>query len=109
MTTNFGSLTIGASAQHIVATLTKGTKLFIQSAPGNTGNVKIGGSSTITSDNTTPGVFLSASADTNADGSKQAGATWSVESHDVNTIEFSAYWVHGTHAGDIVMWETHTN
>lgn len=77
--------------------------------PGNTGAGKIGGAG-LTADNTTPGVWLTSTTSTNSDGSKQPGANWSLESYgDHNVIDASTYYVHGTHAGDLVNYEYHVN
>lgn len=107
MITVWGTLTIGAAAVAIPAVAGGACKLSFQVAPGATGSVKIGGAG-LTSDNTTPGTFLSSSSATNADGSEQAGGFWSVEAHeDVNVIHPETYNVHGTHAGDLVFYEYH--
>ena len=85
----------------------KCSKLSFQVAPLATGGVKIG-SAGLTSDNTTPGTFLSSTAGTNPDGSPQPGAAWSVESQEDRLVIYPAqYYVHGTHAGDKVMYEYH--
>ncbi len=87
-------------------------KLFLQIGPGATGGVKVGGTSglTINIPDTTPGTWLSSSAGTNADTSKQPGGAWVIESQeDKNSIHPEEYFVHGTHAGDLVNYEIHTN
>lgn len=104
----WGSLTITGTALRIVSTKTKACKLTIQSAPGNSGNIKIGNSSTMTADNTTPGTFLAATSATNPDSSPQPGQFWSLESHcDSNTLDISQYYINGTTSGDVVMWSYH--
>ena len=109
MTTNWGKLTIGSAPIQISTTRLKCCKLSFQVAPGATGAIKIGGAG-LTPDNSTAGTYLEPSSGVNKDGSAQAGGLWSVESYtDANTIDASAYHVHGTHAGDIVFYEYHQN
>ncbi len=103
----WGTLTIGASPVRIATSKLKVCKLSFQSAPGNQGNVKIGSSTMTTADNTTPGTFLSPSTTTNPDASESAGDMWSVETDDSNTLDASAFYVHGTNAGDLVMYSYH--
>jgi hypothetical protein len=64
----------------------------------------------VTPTNSTAGTLLNPSSNVNKDGSAQSGSLWSVESYtDANTIDASAYYVHGTHAGDLVFYEYHQN
>ncbi|HEX3743293.1 MAG TPA: hypothetical protein VHW09_05175 [Bryobacteraceae bacterium] len=109
MTTKWGTLTIGSTSVQISTTQLKCCKLSFQVAPGDSGSVKIGGSG-LTADTSTPGTYLDPSSGVNKDSSAQTGALWSVESYsDANTIDASAYHVHGTHAGDLVFYEYHQN
>jgi hypothetical protein len=111
MTSVFGTLVIGATPVQVPFTGTGVCKLFLQIGPGATGGVKIGGAGvTINIPDTTPGTWLSSSAGTNADTSLQPGGSWVIESQeDKNTVHPGAYFIHGTHAGDLVNYEYHTN
>ena len=109
MTTRWGTLTIGSAPVQISATQLRCCKLSLQVAPGDSGSVKIGGPG-LTADLSTPGIYLDPANSVNKDGSQQAGGLWSVESYqDSNTIDASGYYVHGTHAGDLVFYEYHQN
>lgn len=109
MTTVWGTLTIGAAPVQISTAHLQCCKLSFQVAPGNSGSTKIGGPA-LTPDASTPGTYLAPSNSVNKDGSAQAGSLWSVESYaDANSIDASAYHVHGTHAGDLVFYEYHQN
>lgn len=110
MNSTWGILTIGASPVRITTDqLVRVSKLSFQVAPGATGAVKVGGAG-LTTDNTTPGTVLDATAGTNPDGSAQPGGSWGLGSNeDANTIHPSQYYVHGTHAGDLVFYEYHQN
>jgi hypothetical protein len=109
MTTVWGTLTIGSAPVQISAAHLKCCKLSFQVAPGDSGSIKIGGPA-VTPANSTPGTYLNPSANVNKDGSAQAGSMWSVESYtDADTIDASTYYVHGTHAGDVVFYEYHQN
>jgi hypothetical protein len=109
MTTTWGTLTIGFAPVQISATQLRCCKLSFQTAPGDSGCVKIGGPG-LTSDTTTPGTYLDSTSSVNKDGSPQSGGLWSVESYqDCNTIDASSDHVHGTHAGDLVFYEYHQN
>lgn len=100
MTSTFGFLTIGANPVQISATHIGACKLFVQVAPGATGVVKIGGSSALTMDNTTGGTFLIPGSGSNP------GEDWSIEDHvNCNTVNIEQYFFHGTHAGDVLMWQ----
>jgi hypothetical protein len=109
MTTVWGTLTIGLAPVQISATQVACCKLSFQVAPGDKGAVKIGGAG-LTADTATPGTYLDPASGVNGDGSPQSGGSWSVESYqDCNTIDASQYHVHGTHAGDLVIYEYHQN
>ena len=109
MTTTWGTLTIGDVPIQISTAHLKCCKLSFQVAPGNSGSIKIGGPG-LTPDTSTPGTYLAPSSNVNKDGSAQAGGMWSVESYqDSNTLDASSYRVHGTHAGDLVLYEYHQN
>ncbi|HUB83230.1 MAG TPA: hypothetical protein VMB03_30725 [Bryobacteraceae bacterium] len=109
MTTTWGTLSIGSAPVRISTTHLKCCKLSFQVAPGDTGSIKIGGPD-VTPDTSTPGTYLEPSSSVNKDGSAQAGSLWSVESYtDANTIDAASYYVHGTHAGDMVFYEYHQN
>jgi len=98
MTSVFSSVTIGSTPVQITANHLLVCKLFLQSAPGNSGLVKIGGSSSLTMDNSTAGIYLVPGAGGNP------GEDWSIESSDSrNTISVEQYWIHGGNAGDVVM------
>lgn len=106
----FGILTIGVTPVQISATKLKACKLQVQLAPGATGNGKVGVIPTLTNDNTTPGTFLSPNSNVNPDGSSPSGDAWSVQSYcDANTLDISQYYFHGTHAGDLLMYNYHVN
>lgn len=107
MTTVWGTLTIGSTPVQVSATRLRCCKISFQVAPGDKGAVKIGGAG-LTSNNTTPGIYLNPSSSLNADGSAQSGGLWSVESYqDSNALDASSFHVHGTHAGDLVFYEYH--
>ena len=109
MTTKWGTLTIGSAPTQISTAVLRCCKLSFQVAPGDSGSIKIGGPG-LTPDTSTPGTYLEPSSGVNKDGSAQAGSLWSVESYtDANTIDASKYYVHGTHAGDVVFYEYHQN
>ena len=107
MTSVWGMLTIGLTPVQISATPLRCCKLCFQVAPCDRGSIKIGGNG-LTPDASTPGTYLDPVSGVNPDGSSQSGGLWSVESYqDANTIDASAYHVHGTHAGDLVYYEYH--
>lgn len=109
MTTVWGKLTIGSAPVQISTTHLRCCKISFQVAPADSGSVKIGGAG-LTPDTSTPGIYLNPSSIVNKDGSAQAGGIWSVEScQDSNTIDASTYYVHGTHAGDLVFYEYQQN
>jgi hypothetical protein len=100
----WSNITIGSAPVPLSADFQRVCKIFVQSAPGNQGNLKIGAVETCTtSDATTPGSFLSPSTAVNPDGSRQAGDSWTVESHDTLTLFPTKYVVHGTTPGDIAL------
>jgi hypothetical protein len=109
MITVWGTLTIGSAPVQVSARQLRCCKLSFQVAPGDSGSIKIGGSG-LTPDTSTPGTYLSPSSGVNKDGSAQGGGLWSVESYtDANELDASKYYVHGTHAGDLVFYEYHQN
>lgn len=109
MTSFFGSVTIGANPVQITNPLAnngKCAKLFVQMAPGNTGSAKVGRIPNLGTSTGTPGVYLASTSQTNPDASAQPGGSWVIESYsDENNINPLDYYFHGTHAGDILMWE----
>ena len=116
MTTYFGILTIGATPVQLPADpdgrplFPRCNKLFVQHAPGNTGNFKVGGNASLTAAITTPGVYVqpAAAGVANPDASVPPGGSWSVESHsNDNDIVGTQYFFHGSHAGDKLMYEIH--
>jgi hypothetical protein len=97
----FGILTVGVVAQRLPANLDRAAKLFIQNAPGNTGNIKIGTDLAMTSDATTPGTFLAP-----GDDATSPGGSWSLETQtERNTIDVQKYAFHGSNAGDSILYE----
>ena len=109
MTTVWGVLTIGATPVRISTTALPVCKLAFQVAPSATGSVKIGATG-LTTDNTTGGSYLWPTANTAPDGSALAGSMWAIEDQgNRNTIDASAYFVHGTHAGDKVHYQYNVN
>jgi hypothetical protein len=110
MTTYFGTLTLGATPVQLPVYFPKVNKLFVQHAPGNTGNFKVGGNSALTMLNTTPGIYVQplAAGVANPDGSLPPGGNWAVESHSrKNDIVVNQYFFQGAHAGDLLMYEIH--
>jgi len=114
MQTYFGFLTIGAAPVQIPAFDGQNSfgnpcrgvcKLLVQAAPGNTAAIKIGGAPNMTADNTTAGIFVAAPT-----AAGMPGGSWEVESQqEHNEIMISQYYFHGSHAGDIVMYELHVS
>ena len=108
MTTYFGTLTIGASSVQLPNYFPRCNKLFVQHAPGNTGNFKVGGNVSLTTDTTTPGIYVqpAPAGAANPDASVPPGGSWSMkaDSND-NDLVVSQYFFHGTHAGDKLMYE----
>jgi hypothetical protein len=114
MQTYFGTLTIGAAPVQIPATAFSGNlssfagsakvnKISVQLAPGNTGVSKVGGSANMTSDNTTPGIFLAPNTV-----AADPGGSWTVESYgNVNDVALNQYFFQGTVPGDKLMYEIH--
>jgi hypothetical protein len=103
MTAYFGTITIGADPIQIPSPTVDGkvNKLFVQHAPGNTGVFKVGRLPGLTTDNTTPGIFVAPNT-TETD----PGGDWSIESPgEKNDINLSEYRFHGTHAGDLLHWQ----
>ena len=110
MTTYFGTLTIGASPVQLPTDFPAVNKLFVQHAPGNTGNFKVGGNSQLGMTTATPGTTVAPlqSGIANPDSSVPAGGAWSVESYsDRNDIAVKQYFFHGSHSGDKLMYEIH--
>lgn len=104
-----GSITVAAAPQQITSVPGNiAAKIIVQMAPDATGNGKVGTTSGLTADNATPGIFIPPSAVVNPDGSASPGASWSMEvKTERNTIDLLQYWFHGTHVGDVIMWEVH--
>jgi hypothetical protein len=95
MTSFFGTLITGASAVQVPAFPGGVCKLAFQRGATATGTIKIGGISTLTADDTTPGTYI---------GAEPSG--WSIETHkDANTIHPEQYWIQSTIAGDKVMYQ----
>jgi hypothetical protein len=109
MTTYFGKLTIGATPVQLPTDFPLVNKIIVQHAPGNTGNFKVGGNASLTTDTTTPGITIApAGAGANPDNSTPPGGAWSVESYaDKNDIPVKQYFFHGTHSGDLLMYQIH--
>jgi hypothetical protein len=104
MQENWKLVTIGTSPIRLETAKTNVCKLSVQSAPGNRGNIKIGGANMTTADVASPGSFISPSVDINPDSSIKAGVIWKLETQtDSNTIDVSAYYIHGTNPGDVAM------
>ena len=108
MTTKWGRLVVDGTVQQFVGITPKVCKYFVQLAPGATGQVKIGPANVALA-STSSGTVIDSTATTNADTTKQAGGSWSVETHDVNTISTAQYFFIGSHTGDVLMYETHEN
>lgn len=96
------NVTIGASPVALDVSGRRVSKILVQSAPGNSGNIKIGSAPDMTADATTPGTWLAPGTGTNPDGSPKPGDSWSVESHEDRLNVFAGkYYIHGTNAGDV--------
>jgi hypothetical protein len=110
MTTYFGTLTIGATPVQLPTDFPRVNKLFVQHAPGNTGNFKVGGNVSLTMAITTPGIYVqpAGAGSANPDASTPPGGDWVVESHsDKNDVVVNQYFFHGSHAEDKLMYEIH--
>jgi hypothetical protein len=100
MTSTFYVVLIGASPIQLstVIPFTGGVcKLRLQAGTTPTGTIKVGGSPTMTADDTTGGIYVR---------TPSVVSPWSIESDkDLNDIFPQQYYVHGTVPGDPVMLE----
>lgn len=111
MVSYFVQLTIGAIPVQIDLTkLPQGqgasfavNKIFVQHAPGNTGNFRVGRTPNLTLNNATPGIWVASTASTNPDGTNQPGGSWGVQSSSKsNDVAVNQFYFHGTHSGDVL-------